>query len=433
MKGIVVEIKGKYAVALSKEGGFVKIRNNGNLKMGYETDLNQPVSFNAGMLARVSSIAAAFLFTLGVGYSVYSYSTPYSYVGVDINPSIELTVNIYDRIIKTQALNSDGQKLLGSGNLQNKKLEAGVNELLDNAVHQGFLNTEKDNTVILTVTSKDEDKSSKLEKGLENTAAKELDKEKVDTRVVVEKSSVQKHEDAKKIGITSGKLSLIEKAMKAEPDLKMDDLKNAPVKDIMGHLKDNKKNNGKQNGKQKSNQESTAKNNGQSTSKSNKDNSQENQQEGNQPAGTANGSGAPGKTVKEARTGWDSSDNSSDENNKNNGSKDNNSKDNNCKNNNSKNDNSKNGNNSSGSYGKNKTTNENSKSSGNKSKSSKQKNKGRGTGNVKEDTTRNGSGNGSAKVNFKGNGRNSKSNDKNKNNRNSTNIKNKNSNQGNRN
>ena len=266
MKGIVVDIKGKYAVVLSREGGFIKIRNNGYMNIGCEIDLNQPAVLNTNMLARVSSIAAAFLCTLGLSYSAYSYSMPYSYVGVDINPSIELTANIYDRIIKTEALNNEGQLLLKSGGFNNKKLEAGVNELIDTAVRQGYLKTETENTVFLTVTSKDEDKSSQLKKELKSSASKELNDVKVDSLVVVEKASVERHEDAKKIGITSGKLLLIEKAIEKEPDLRLDDLKDVPVKEIMRHIKD-------------SSTEVEKKNNIQSKQESKQENKQQNKQQ----------------------------------------------------------------------------------------------------------------------------------------------------------
>ena len=91
------------------------------------------------LMIRVASIAAAFIFTLGISYSAYSYSTPYSYVGIDINPSIRLTANIFDRIIGSEALNADGKTLLYLEDINNKRLEAVISQLLNSAVEKGWI------------------------------------------------------------------------------------------------------------------------------------------------------------------------------------------------------------------------------------------------------------------------------------------------------
>ena len=261
MKGIIVDRKGRYAVVLTGDGSFIKIHNKANYKPGYEIEFEKPYQLESGLLAKISSIAAVFLFTLGLSYGVYSYTVPYSYVDFDINPSIELTANIYDFIIKTETFNEDGEKLLQKHKLNFKKLDAGIAELVDSAIEQGYLKSQTENAVLLTIASKDELKKEKLEKHMEDAALKALNESKVDSNVISQQVSNQKHETAKDMGISPGKLTLIEKALTAEPELKLEDLKGASVKVIMKHIKESRKeekqdtNNDKQQDKQEQKQD----------------------------------------------------------------------------------------------------------------------------------------------------------------------------------
>jgi len=244
LKGVVVEIKGKYAVALNKQGEFIKVRNNGKLQVGYEIDVPSAVFPSANSLTRVASIAAAFILVVSIGFGAYSYSATYAYINLDINPSIELATNIYDRIISARGINADGEKLLKTGGLKNKKLQDGIEEILEEAVEEGYLKPGSDNAVMLTVSSKDQKKAAQIQKKAEDTISKELTTTGVESEVVTEKATLQKHEEANERGISPGKMLLIEKLVEAQPDLSDEDIENfenRPVKDILKSIKEAKK------------------------------------------------------------------------------------------------------------------------------------------------------------------------------------------------
>lgn len=244
MRGIVAELNGKYAIILTQDGSFKKIKTAAYMTVGSEIDLNQPAgNFKVTrLITKVSSIAAAALLALGIGYGAYSYTVPYSYVDVDINPSIELTANVYDRIIKVEALNNDGIKLLNSRSLKNVRLEEGVSQLLNIAVEQGYLKAEPviENAVLFTVSSTDGNKSGELKRELTDAASKELDRGNIKSEVLVGEASVKQRDDARKLGVTPGKLALIEDAMGDDPELKLEELKKAAVKDLVKKVRDKK-------------------------------------------------------------------------------------------------------------------------------------------------------------------------------------------------
>lgn len=235
MKGIIVDIKGKYAVAMTKDGSFVKIKAHSSFVVGCEADFNTAPQINTGLMLRVSSIAAAFVVAFGVGWGVYGM--PYSYVNIDINPSIQLTSNLFDRIIRVEGLNTDGAKLLASRHLNNRKLEDGMAEILDEAIEEGYLKDGEVNTVVVSVSSKNENRSAALEKNLKIRAEAEFVSDKLDSVVMAENYSMERLEKAKKLGISPGKLSLIEKLIVQNPEMTVEGLKDKSVKEIMKALK----------------------------------------------------------------------------------------------------------------------------------------------------------------------------------------------------
>jgi hypothetical protein len=239
LKAVIVDIKGKYAIALSEQGEFIKIRNNKKYRVGCETNVSSVVQFNAISPVRVASIAAAFF--LIVGLWCYSYAMPYAYISMDINPSVELVVNIYDRIIGAEGINEDGERLLSSGGYKNKKLSDGVEVLIDSAVKEKYLKENQANAVVLAVSSKDRGKAEKIGKEIESRVVEELKTSKIETELVIENTTLEKHEDARMMGISPGKLSLIGKLIDEKPELEVQDLKDAPVRQIMKSIKEAKK------------------------------------------------------------------------------------------------------------------------------------------------------------------------------------------------
>ena len=265
MKAVIVEAKGKYAVALNKNGEFIKLKNKSNYKLGYEVDISSTVSFNSHAFMKVASIAAAFILVVGLGFGGYAYASPYSYIDVDINPSIEITSNIFNRIIDIKALNKEGEKLIASGNYKNKSISDGIGKLLKSALDNGYLKAGQenqktpdenaDNAVMLTVSCKNNNDAEKIKKSVSDIAAAELDSEKVQSKVISENTTLQTHNKAKKAGISSGKMMLIEKLKKQDSAVKEEDFKDSSVKDIIkeidkaaGDDANSNENNGKGNG-----------------------------------------------------------------------------------------------------------------------------------------------------------------------------------------
>ena len=111
--------------------------------------------------AKITLAACAVLIALGIGGGAYAYQTPVAYVGIDINPSIELGVNYFDRVVSAEGVNADGQDILSETNIIGMSYEEALASLNDSLVNKGYLTA--DAAVAVTVMCDDDSRCSNLE------------------------------------------------------------------------------------------------------------------------------------------------------------------------------------------------------------------------------------------------------------------------------
>lgn len=97
------------------------------------------------------ALAAICLFLLlGTGgYSVYR--KPVSYISIDVNPSIELGINRFGKVVSAEAYNEDGQNVLQHVSLKNISYLQAINKLLADESDHHFLR--EDSLLVFTVIS----------------------------------------------------------------------------------------------------------------------------------------------------------------------------------------------------------------------------------------------------------------------------------------
>jgi hypothetical protein len=79
----------------------------------------------AAALAAVAAIALSALFAYNL------YHTPSAYIDVDVNPSVELTLNRFDRVIGVRAYNEDGEDIVSGLSLKHKRYGDALIALID--------------------------------------------------------------------------------------------------------------------------------------------------------------------------------------------------------------------------------------------------------------------------------------------------------------
>ena len=105
--------------------------------------------------ARYGLVAACFVLVASLGLFSHSYATPSGYIGMDINPSVELTVNRFNRVIATRAFNEEGEAVLLALSLRHKEYEQAAILLMDKVSDLGYW--QEDGLVSITVQTDDPD------------------------------------------------------------------------------------------------------------------------------------------------------------------------------------------------------------------------------------------------------------------------------------
>lgn len=85
------------------------------------------------------TFASAILLILAGFFSYDLYFSEAFYLDLDVNPSIELTLNRLDRVIATNAYNEDGELILSKVSINNKTYKEALKILIDEMIEQGYI------------------------------------------------------------------------------------------------------------------------------------------------------------------------------------------------------------------------------------------------------------------------------------------------------
>ncbi len=242
MKNIVLEIKRNEAVILSDDGTVSKIRNK-NYSIGQVITMENTKKPKSKLYSFAASfVAAMIILTVGA----FAYFTPVSYVSLDVNPSIEYSINLFDRVLTYKSVNDDGEEIIQNLDLKNKKIAQALEETLNKIVAEGYITKDENAGVVISVS--DSSKAEVLVKEIlektEKYLAENDETDEIEVDVEVEAVGRERVEEARKLGITPGKLNLIEKlrASTDDPeDFVIEDWMDKSVKEINKAVKDNRK------------------------------------------------------------------------------------------------------------------------------------------------------------------------------------------------
>ena len=144
-------------------------------------------------------------------------------ITIDINPSIELTINEKEIVTSIKALNSDAKSII-SKNLKNKKLDVVFDSIVTNAIEQHYL--DNDNTVIVNVEGKISE--TVITTQLQN----KFEQHDYRVEIIVPKITKEDKKIAKKYNITPAKAAYINEATKKNKNIKLESLIDKPINEI---------------------------------------------------------------------------------------------------------------------------------------------------------------------------------------------------------
>jgi len=248
MRAVVMEIiDGNHLIVLSRTGEFKKVkRSTYNIELGMEIKIT---NFNYDQTRRIAAIILLFIFMGSFGLSTYAYYTPYGYVNMEMNPSVEVVYNRFKRVLDIQGVNEDGEEIVLL--LDNYKYQS-IEEVLGKVLNIELQYKNQGVVDILITTNKKIDTSiSNLMEKLEDVA------DRLDIQVYTNYAKKSEYEAAKEESLSPGKSILVDRIIQESTTLEEENLDEKTINELVKMTKkeknpsmekdDNKKEDKKQN------------------------------------------------------------------------------------------------------------------------------------------------------------------------------------------
>lgn len=116
----------------------------------------------------VRGIAAAvcLMVILAAGAGGYAWiQMPVSYLSIDVNPSIELALNRFDKVVSVTAYNIEGEEIIKNLSLKGKEYTEAIDLVIGSEAMSVYLVSKED--IVFTLAA-DSSRESELETGVEN-------------------------------------------------------------------------------------------------------------------------------------------------------------------------------------------------------------------------------------------------------------------------
>lgn len=243
MKAVILEIRNGYASVLSDDGCIIKIKNS-NYEIGQVIQMTKQKN---GAIKKLATFAASAVAVLVLGVSTWAYASPYSYVSLDVNPSIEFVLNRFDRVLSIKSVNDDGEEVLQEiklSNLKNKTIIEAINHTLSQISELGYISDDSNAGIVITTSGKNMDKADELALEIKEEVEDEIVENYDTASIEVYSVGLERVEAARELGVTPGKLNLVEKLIASSNDsesINLEEWLDKPVKDIMKATKAYKK------------------------------------------------------------------------------------------------------------------------------------------------------------------------------------------------
>ncbi|MFA5466664.1 MAG: hypothetical protein WC251_02320 [Candidatus Izemoplasmatales bacterium] len=168
-------------------------------------------------MKKIAIFAGVIGIMLSVGLFGCSLSSELEYVTIDINPSVDMVLDKNENVQTVTAMNADGEVLLYNLQLEGKKLEEAVDEIIDEALELGYIDPDTEGTTV-NVDGSSEKIRTRLHEHV-NTAF--MNKGIVAS--AVNNPNTELLEEAETLGVTPGFLRLVNRALEADDELIKED------------------------------------------------------------------------------------------------------------------------------------------------------------------------------------------------------------------
>lgn len=175
----------------------------------------------------------------GISYVIYNFHVkPLSFVTISINPEVELSLNRQNNVVDVLPINEEADIITSDLNLIGLSVEKASEKIIDAAIETGYIDEYiEENTVVITTSSDDENVRKQLEEKIMSRLNKHFETRKIYPVLVAKGLDDELKAEAKKYGVSNGKMLLIERAVSLNTDLTKEQLAKKSIRDIQKEIK----------------------------------------------------------------------------------------------------------------------------------------------------------------------------------------------------
>lgn len=206
------------------KAAFGAVRADEELKSGTKAFIERKTRGYAARKATacriiIPAVCAALVLFVGAGL----YFTPTARVSIDINPSLELEINRFDRVISINALNDDGKELAKTPGIKFAGYDKALQRILDNKTVETMLSEKEIMTITVIETS-----SSQSARILSNVKACTSGR----GNVYCNSASSEEDSAARALGLSCGKYRAFLELRELDPDIAPEDIQGMSMREI---------------------------------------------------------------------------------------------------------------------------------------------------------------------------------------------------------
>ncbi len=253
--GIVYEILKNKVIVLNPKGEFLFIKKEEDAFIGQiikysEADICRYRNRLIRYIPAAACIAAALIFVMLFlkPFYIAGLDHAYGFVDIDINPSVELTFDKEYKVLKATSLNGDASEVIKGLDLDDEQIYSAVSRIIERSESLNFIDSKSRNIVLVSAALNKENKE--YLKNRDNDV-KRLDELLTNIGSSIEKSgrergidivgktiklTPEEREMALKYKLSMGKYHLFLEAKEKGIDLKIGELKESGVSDLLEKL-----------------------------------------------------------------------------------------------------------------------------------------------------------------------------------------------------
>lgn len=172
---------------------------------------------------RLVVAAACFVLLLSVGIGHFAYTTPAFAISIDVNPSIELGVNCFNKVVSVDTYNEDGYAVMSAIDVYDMDYEEALERILtDKGMEEYIMQNE---LIAVTVCGSNEKKNNEI---LDSVAACTASYKNVHCS----SGNSQETDAAHEAGMSCGKYKAFLELQALDPDITVEDIQGLTMRQI---------------------------------------------------------------------------------------------------------------------------------------------------------------------------------------------------------